>query len=688
MASGSRVRGSVESLWRADAAPDDALEALAYRSNLLGADRSVANYGGGNTSSKVESIDHAGRGRTVLWVKGSGSDLATISASGFTGLRLDEIAPLIERHAMSDDEMVAYLSLCQLDPSMPRASIETLLHAFIPAPHVDHTHPDTIGMIACAIGGEEHARACFGDEAIWVPYIRPGFALAKQVAELVRANPAARLVVLAKHGLVTWGETAEESYRSTIDAINRAAAYVDARRPSMAQSAGLVTDSLRLETLVHVMPAIRGGVSDRAAKILHVDSSPAVASFLAREGAKQLSQVGAACPDHLVHTKRRPLWVDYDQSTDTGEVLRESIKRALDEYQSDEATYFATHAGPDDVAADPCPRVILIPGLGMISVGTSEQRALLSRDLYHRAVEVMDGAAALGGFVSLDDAESFAVEYWPLELYKLRLAPPPAELQGTVALVTGGAGAIGGAIAKRLSEEGAAVVIADLDYAGAENSARALPGAGVGVAMDVTDEDSVKGAFEEAVLAFGGIDFVISNAGIASSAPIEETTLELWERNYDVLARGYFLVSREAALVLRRQQLGGAIVFVASKNGLVAGRNASAYSSAKAAEIHLARCLAEELGPDSIRVNVVNPDAVLTGSKIWDTSWREERALAYGIQPNQLEGHYRARTTLGVNIEPEDVAEGVLFFVSSRRSGKSTGNVLNVDGGVPAAYVR
>jgi NAD(P)-dependent dehydrogenase (short-subunit alcohol dehydrogenase family) len=324
----------------------------------------------------------------------------------------------------------------------------------------------------------------------------------------------------------------------------------------------------------------------------------------------------------------------------------------------------------------------------MISVGTSEQRALLSRDLYHRAVEVMDGAAALGGFVSLDDAESLAVEYWPLELYKLRLAPPPAELQGTVALVTGGAGAIGGAIAKRLSEEGTAVVVADLDYAGAENTARALPGTGVGVAMDVTDEDSVKGAFEEAVLAFGGIDFVISNAGIASSAPIEETTLELWERNYDVLARGYFLVSREAALVLRRQQIGGAIVFVASKNGLVAGRNASAYSSAKAAEIHLARCLAEELGPDSIRVNVVNPDAVLTGSKIWDTSWREERARAYGIQPDQLEGHYRARTTLGVNIEPEDVAEAVLFFVSSRRSGKSTGNVLNVDGGVPAAYVR
>lgn len=681
------IRGAVASLWQSEAVPHDPLEALAYRSNLLGADRRVANFGGGNTSAKIDSVDHTGRPQTVLWVKGSGSDLATIPASGFTGLRLTEITPLYQREAMSDEEMVTYLSRCQRDPTMPRASIETLLHAFLPARHVDHTHPDAIGMMACAVDGERHARECFGDAAIWIPYIRPGFTLAKQVGEAVGANPDAQLVILAKHGLVTWGETPEESYRATIEAINQAAAYVDGYRSSSSEGE-LATDSWRLDALVHLLPAIRGAVSQTAAKILHVDSSPAVASFLAREDAKELSQVGAACPDHLVHTRRRPLWVDYDPSADTVDSLTERIKTRLDDYRADEADYFEAHSVPGDVPADPNPRVILIPGLGMISVGANQPKALLSRDLYYRAVEVMEGAAALGGFASLDDSESFAVEYWPLELYKLRLAPPPAELEGAVAFVTGGAGSIGGAIATRLAAAGASIVIADLDFAGAEESARALKTAAVGVATDVTDEDSVKGAFEQAVLAFGGIDFVVSNAGIASSAPIEETTLELWERNYDVLARGYFLVSREAAAVLRRQGAGGAIIFVASKNGLVAGRNASAYSSAKAAEIHLARCLAEELGPDYIRVNVVNPDAVLARSKIWDSSWREERARAYGIRPDQLEEHYRMRTTLRVNIDPEDVAEAVLFFASSRRSGKSTGNILNVDGGVPAAYVR
>jgi rhamnulose-1-phosphate aldolase/alcohol dehydrogenase len=595
--------------------------------------------------------------------------------------------PLYQRDAMSDEEMVAYLSRCQLDPTMPRASIETLLHAFISARHVDHTHPDAIGMIACAVEGERHARECFGDAAIWIPYIRPGFTLAKQVGEAIAANPEAELVILAKHGLVTWGATPDRSYRATIDAINQAAAYVDRHRPR--PSVGeLATDDTRFEILVHTLPAIRGAVSQTAAKVLHVDSSLAVASFLAREDAKEISQVGAACPDHLVHTKRRPLWVDYDPSVDTVDSLTDRIKSSLDDYRGDEAAYFDAHSEPGDVPADPNPRVILIPGLGMISIGANQAKALLSRDLYYRAVEVMEGAAALGGFVSLDDSESFAVEYWPLELYKLRLAPAPAELEGTVAFVTGGAGAIGGAIATRLAAAGAAIVIADLDFVGAEESARAIQTAAVGVATDVTDEDSVKRAFEQAVLAFGGIDLVVSNAGIASSAPIEETTLELWQRSYDVLARGYFLVSRESAAVLRRQGVGGAIIFVASKNGLVAGRNASAYSSAKAAEIHLARCLAEELGPDYIRVNVVNPDAVLTRSKIWDSSWREERARAYGIRPDQLEEHYRTRTTLRVNIEPEDVAEAVLFFASWRRSGKSTGDILNVDGGVPAAYPR
>jgi rhamnulose-1-phosphate aldolase/alcohol dehydrogenase len=678
---------AVESMWMDAEASSGGLDALAYRSNLLGSDRRVANFGGGNTSAKTSQPDHTGHKEEVLWVKGSGSDLATIGPAGFTGLRLAQIRPLLERDLMSDEDMVAYLARCQLEPDMPRPSIETLLHAFLPAAHVDHTHPDSIGMICCSTEGERHAQACFGESAIWIPYIRPGFTLAKQVAEAVAAHPEAKLVLLAKHGLVTWGETAKESYESTIRAIKTAADYVDGKR-GQEELVDPTSNASRLQILARVLPALRGAVSTETKKILHVDSSDAVASFLARSDAKELSQVGAACPDHLVHTKRRPLWVDFDPAVDTVDDLSDRVRAAVQAFQEEEAAYFARHSSDRDRPADPNPRVVLIPSLGMVSLGTTQKRALLSRDLYWRAIEVMEGAALLGGFVSLTDAESFAVEYWPLELYKLKLEPPPAELEGSVALVTGGAGAIGGAIANRLAAAGAAIVLCDLDYQGAVTAAESLGAAAVGVAGDVTDEDSVKGTFEEAVLAFGGVDIVVSNAGIASSAPIEETSLELWERNFDVLARGYFLVAREAASVLRSQGCGGSIIFIASKNGLAAGKNASAYSAAKASEIHLARCLAEELGPAAVRVNVVNPDAILSRSKIWDSSWREERARAYGIRPDELEEHYRLRTTLGVNIEPEDVAEAALFFASPLRSGKSTGNILNVDGGVPAAYTR
>jgi NAD(P)-dependent dehydrogenase (short-subunit alcohol dehydrogenase family) len=349
--------------------------------------------------------------------------------------------------------------------------------------------------------------------------------------------------------------------------------------------------------------------------------------------------------------------------------------------------YFERHR-TDESFGDPSPRVIVVQGIGIVSVGRTAKAARLARDLYHRAVSVMRVASALGGFVSLDDRESFAIEYWPLELYKLSLAPPPRELQGAVALITGAAGGIGGAVARRLAAEGACVVVTDIDVAGATALAGELGDSGVAVAANVLDEDSVREAFAAAVEAFGGVDVVVSNAGIASSAPLEETTLELWDRNNDILARGYFLVAREAARVLRRQGNGGSLVFIGSKNALAPGKNASAYSAAKAASLHLARCLAEELGPDGIRVNTVNPDAVLEGSRIWDSTWREERARAYGIPSEDLEEHYRARTTLKVNVTPADIAEAVLHFASAARAAKSTGNVLNVDGGVALAYPR
>ncbi len=665
------------------------LDALVYRSNLLASDRALVNFGGGNTSVKVSEADHTGRATTVLWVKGSGSDLATIVAGGFTGLRLEEILPLATRDAMSDEEMVAYLARCQLDPAMPRPSIETLLHAFVPHAHVDHTHPDAIGAIVGTVDGEQLAEECFGPDAVWIPYLRPGFALSKLVAEAVADHPEAKLVLLAKHGLVTWGDTAEESYAATLEAINRAAAFTSERTGEQKPFGGRRVEPIaeREELLAAVLPALRGAVSVDGPRILQVDTSPEVLEFACGSDSPELSQVGAACPDHLVHTRRRPVWVEFDPRAEDATVLKARITQRVREWQEREREYFEQYR-IDDALSDPSPRVVLIEGVGLVSIGRTLKAAGLARDLFHRAINVMRSASALGGFVSLTDEESFAVEYWPLELYKLSLAPPARELQGSVALITGAAGGIGSAVARALAAEGACIVVTDLDADGARAVTEELGDVATAVRADVLDEASIVDTYRAAVLAFGGIDVVVSNAGIASSAPLEDTTLDLWDRNNDILARGYFLVAREAARVLREQGTGGSIVFIGSKNALAPGKNAAAYSAAKAASLHLARCLAEELGSDRIRVNTVNPDAVLEGSRIWDSAWREERARAYGIPPDELEEHYRARTTLKVNVLPADIAEAVLYFASPRRAAKSTGNILNVDGGVALAYPR
>jgi rhamnulose-1-phosphate aldolase/alcohol dehydrogenase len=681
MTTHTQLIARVEDRWPAsDEVPDDALGQVLLASHLLGADRSVANFGGGNTSAKGTTVDHVGREVEVMWVKGSGSDLATMEREHFTPLRLDEMLAVFERDEMSDEDMVAHLARCQVDPAAPRSSIETLLHAFVPAKHVHHTHPDGINVLAGTRDGERLVGECFGDEAAWIPYIRPGFTLAKQVGTAVRENPGLKLVVLAKHGLVVWGDTAEEAYRRTIEVINQAVEFVGGGQ-RFDGPAGDGAD----EVLRAVLPALRGAVSSERAKVLVVDTSPRVREFVSSRAAPELVTVGAACPDHLVHTKRVPLWIPFDPSSEEADVLIERIRERADAYRDDYRAYVDRHGGEP---ADPDARVVLIQHVGLVGVAPTVKAAKLSRDLYHRAIEVMAGAHALGEFVSLDEAESYAVEYWPLELYKLSLAPPPGELQGQVAFVTGAAGGIGRAIVDALAGAGACVVSFDLDAAGADDAVAELGDQGAGVGGDVTSEAAVRAAYDEAVRAFGGVDIVVSNAGIASSAPIEETTLAEWERNHAILGTGYFLVAREAFRVAREQGTGGSIVFIASKNAVVAGKNAAAYSSAKALELHLARCLAEEGGPIGLRVNTVNPDAVLQGSRIWDSSWREERAAAYGIESDELDEHYRKRTTLGVNIFPQDIAEAVLHFASPARSGKSTGNILNVDGGVPAAYSR
>ncbi len=687
------------------------LAQLVARSRELGADRSVCNWGGGNTSAKAGEIDFRGRPARVLWVKGSGSDLATVTESSFTGLYLDDVLPLLGRERMSDSEMVEYLAHCFYEPGRPRPSIETLLHGFLPFTHIDHTHADATNYFACAADGEALARDCFGDELVWIPYRRPGFALAREVALAVRAHPRAKLVILAKHGLITWGESSEECYASTLATIAKARDYVEARLARAEQSifggarvAPLPTERRR-EVAARIAPLVRGLVSTEKRQILRFEDGEDVLNFTSSQDAPRLTQIGAACPDHLVHTRPWPLLVEWkpEQGEEALiEVLHTGISAYVEKYRGYLESNARQNLDPDaaepvyrasDAVSDPYPRVILIPGVGMFTTGKDAAMADVSAQLYHRAIAVMRGAEVCGGFISLSDAESYAVEYWPLEQYKLKLAPPEREFARQVALVTGAAGGIGSAVCRRLARDGAQIVATDIDLAGAEQLAASLNqrfggGRAVAVKMDVTSEESVRAAFEQAALAFGGIDIIVNNAGLASSAPVTETSLAEWNKNWNVLATGYFLVAREGFRLLRAQARGGNLVFVASKNALVAGKNASAYSTAKAAEAHLARCLAEEGGQFGIRVNTVNPDAVLSGSRIWDSAWRQERATTYGVAPEQLEEVYRKRTTLGVNILPEDIAEAVAFFASPTRSCKSTGNILNVDGGVAAAYPR
>lgn len=686
----------IHDLWNDEAARDlDTVSSLRYRSNLLGADRRVANWGGGNTSSKAAVTDFKGEAQQTLYVKGSGSDLATITERGFTPLRLVDVLPLLERASMSDQEMVDYLSHCVTGPGFPRASIETLLHAFLPFKEVDHTHPDAIIALCCAQGGREIAERLYGGEAIWIPYQRPGFALAKEVALAVRDNPQARLVLLGKHGLITWGDTSEEAYRNTLWAIRRAEDYfagqMEGKAPLGGQRVEPLSAATRDELLFTVLPAVRGMVSQGKRMILRYDDSPEVMEFVCASDSRRLSQVGAACPDHLVHTKRTPLFADFTPG-ESADVLVGRLREQMAEYVSAYRRYQERYRDPGDPEGDPYPRVLLIPGVGMITTGKSDEMADVSAQLYQRAIEVMKRTAAVDEFVSLTEAEAYAVEYWPLELYKMTLAPPEREFSRRVVFVTGGAGGIGKSSAERFLQDGAHVVIADLNAEGAQTAAaeaQVRHGAGrcFAVELDVTSEDSVRKAYEQTVRRYGGVDIVVSNAGISTSHPVDETTLDEWQLNINVLATGYFLVSRTAVSLFKQQGVGGNLVFVVSKNGLYAGKNVAAYSASKAAELHLARCLAEEGGAYGIRVNSVCPDAVLQGSAIWTSEWKEERASNYGIAVDELEGFYRDRTTLKVSVFPEDVAEAIAYFASSRAA-KTTGCILTVDGGVVGAYTR
>jgi rhamnulose-1-phosphate aldolase/alcohol dehydrogenase len=685
-----------KNLWNdADAAKLPDLDGLVYRSNILGQDRAVVNIYGGNTSAKLMLTDHVGRQIEVLAVKASGSDVLTIKEKGFALLRMDEIEPLFAREAMTDEEMVAYLERTTFEPGRPRQSIETLLHAFVPHKHVDHTHPDAVISLMCAPDAEAEAKKVYGDRMAYVPYIRPGFTLSQWIGGKVRENPNIECVVMGKHGLVTWGPDSKTTYEMSIRIIQEAEDYLNDKRKGKRVFGNLsisgIDEAQRKNIMTEVLPVIRGAVSKNRHAILQVDDSPTVLDMVGSSSTPDVSQLGAACPDHLVHVKRQPLFIDWNPSQSIDE-LKEKLKQGVADYESRYVQYFEDNKESGDELRDPAPRVILIPGLGMVNTGKDITNADVSRQLYHRAIDVIGGSEALGGFISLAPKEAYDIEYWPLELYKLKLAPPDRDFAGKVVLITGAASGIGRAAAFKLAQEGAHVVIADINDKDGQAVADEIQkksgkGRAIYVHTDVTSESQVQNALRQSVLAYGGIDVLINNAGIAGGAPIEETTLAMFQRNMDILVTGYFLMAREAFKIMKAQGIGGTMVFVGSKNSIAAGKGAAAYSAAKAAEVHMARCLAEEGGALGIRVNSVLPDAVIQGSSIWSGEWKESRAKQYGVDIDELGKFYSQRNVLKVEIFPEDLAEAIAFLAGPR-SAKTTGTMLPVDGGVTAGYVR
>lgn len=687
-------------LWdEAKAAGMSEPERLLYRSNLLGSDKRITNYGGGNTSAKVMEKDPLGGGTIeVLWVKGSGGDVGTIKLDGFATLYMDKLNALksIYRGVEFEDEMVGYLPHCTFNLNPRAASIDTPLHAYVPKKHVDHMHPDAIIAIAASKNSRELTAKIFGDDIGWLPWKRPGYELGLWLEKFCLENPGARGVVLESHGLFTWGDTAKEAYETTIEIINKAIAWFETEntRPAFGGAVKPVLEAAtRADVARKLMPVIRGLISTDERKVGHFDDSQAVLDFVTASDLKPLAALGTSCPDHFLRTKIRPLVVDFDPANPDVDKTLAALPDAIAAYRADYAAYYERCKRADSPAMrDPNAVVYLVPGVGMITFAKDKATARISGEFYVNAINVMRGASGVSTYVGLPEQEAFDIEYWLLEEAKLQRMPKPKSLAGRIALVTGGAGGIGKATANRLMQEGACVVLADIDetaLAAAESELAARYGKDFvrSVNMNVTNEAAVEGGFGDALLAFGGLDILVSNAGLASSAAIEDTTLALWNKNIDILATGYFLVSREAFRIFRQQKAGGNVVFVASKNGLAASPGASAYCTAKAAEIHLARCLALEGAAAQIRVNVVNPDAVLRGSKIWTGEWKEQRAAAYKMDVDDLEAHYRERSMLKLSVFPEDIAEAI-YFLASDMSAKSTGNIINVDAGNAQSFTR
>ncbi|MGI3187346.1 bifunctional rhamnulose-1-phosphate aldolase/short-chain dehydrogenase [Nioella aestuarii] len=694
-------KAQLSNLWEdAKAATMSESEKLLYRSNLLGSDKRITNYGGGNTSAKVmESDPLSGETVEVLWVKGSGGDVGSIKMDGFATLYMDKLRALkgIYRGVEFEDEMVALLPHCTFNLNARAASIDTPLHAYVPRKHVDHMHPDAIIAIAAAADSKALTQEVFGDDIGWLPWKRPGYELGLWLEKFCIENPNAKGVVLESHGLFTWDDDAKACYELTVDVIQKAMDWFAVKTADTPAFGGAIHNSLpaaeRRAIAARLMPAIRGMVSGQHHMVGHFQDSDTVLDFVNARDMKALAALGTSCPDHFLRTKIRPLVIDFDPAKADVDAVLDGLPAQVAAYRDDYAAYYERCKHADSPAIrDPNAVVYLVPGVGMITFAKDKATARISGEFYVNAINVMREANAVSTYCGLPEQEAFDIEYWLLEEAKLQRMPKPKSLAGRVALVTGGAGGIGSATAARYLAEGACVVLADIDENALAATSEALTTQFSDdvvrtVAMNVTSEAAVAEAFANASAEYGGIDILVSNAGIASSAPIEETSLALWQKNMDILSTGYFLVSREAFKLFRVQDMGGSVVFIGSKNGLAASPNASAYCTAKASELHLARCLALEGAEAGIRVNVVNPDAVLRGSKIWQGDWLDQRASTYGTDKEGLEAMYRDRSMLKRSVLPEDIAEAAYFFAADL-SAKSTGNIINVDAGNVQAFTR
>ena len=681
----------------------DEVALLIYRSNLLGADLRITNYGGGNTSCKAMAKDPlTGEQTEVMWVKGSGGDIGTLKKSGLAALYVDKLRSLknVYRGEKYEDEMVELFNHTIYDLASKAPSIDTPLHGFLPFKHIDHLHPDAAIAIAAAKDGKQITQDLFNGTIGWVDWKKPGFELGLQLKECLEANPGIRGIMLGSHGLFTWGNTAYESYINTLEIIERCAQYIqDAVAKQPAVFAGEKIPSLpkekRLNQAAALAPILRGFCSSNTKMIGHFSDDERILQFINSNDLDRLAPLGTSCPDHFLRTKISPLVLDLDVNEDLSEIagIKEKLAPKFAAYRQMYTDYYNTCKHPDSPAIrDTNPVIILYPGVGMFAFAKDKQTARVAAEFYTNAINVMQGAEAISEYTSLPRQEAFNIEYWLLEEAKLQRMPKPKPLTGRVALVTGSAGGIGKAIAKKFADEGACVIINDINTVRMETAMQEFQekyGRDIvaSTMLDVTNEASIENAFNEAALAFGGVDIIVNNAGISTSKAILDHTIEDWDKLYDILVKGQFLVSKAGVKVLRKQAFGGDIINIVSKNSVVAGPNNAGYGSAKAAQAHLTRLLAAELGPDKVRVNTVNPDAVIADSNIWAGGWAEGRAKAYGITVAELPAYYANRTLMNEVILPEDIANACFVFVGGLLK-KSTGNVLNIDGGVAAAFMR